>query len=356
MTRPRRVLVAGTQVPFTRGGAEWHLAALHSQLVARGFCAETVQLPFQWDPRAEAVRSALAWRLLDLQRAGGEPVDLLIATRFPSYVARHPNKIVWLFHQFRQAYDLHDAGIDGFPDTPEGRELRERIVALDTQALKECRRIFTTSLNNARRLERYNGLKAEVLRLPLLDPGGWRGEASEGYVLSVGRLDALKRTELLVRAAAQLPASARILIAGEGPLAPPLERLARELGVEARVRFLGYVDDASVRDLYARAAAVCYTPYDEDYGLVSLEAFHSRKPVVTTTDAGGPLEFVRDGETGLVVAPEPLAIGDALARLLSDPVGARAMGERGYQEVRHLNWDAVIESLTQSPGHAGKLG
>src|SRR5262247_21471 len=113
----RRVLVAATQVPFQRGGAEWHTRALHGQLRENGFQADVVQLPFQWDPREEVLRGALAWRLLDLTRVSGAPVDLLIGTRFPSYVARHPNKVVWLFHQFRQAYDLHDAGLDGFPDT-----------------------------------------------------------------------------------------------------------------------------------------------------------------------------------------------------------------------------------------------
>jgi glycosyltransferase involved in cell wall biosynthesis len=346
--KARRILVAGTQIPFVRGGAEWHLQALHGQLVQRGFAAEVVQLPFQWDPRLEAVRSALAWRLLDFTRAGGEPVELLIGTRFPSYVARHPRKIVWLFHQFRQAYDLHDAGMDGFPDSAEGRALHADVVALDTQALKECRRIFTTSRNNARRLARYNGLEAEVLRLPLNDPDAWRCEASDGYVLSVGRLDALKRTELLVRAAAQLPPATRVVVVGEGPEKEALERLADALGVADRVRFLGYVDAATVRTLYARAAAVCYAPYDEDYGLVTLEAFHARKPVVTTSDAGGPLEFVRDGETGLVAAPEPEAVATALRRLLSDAKGAQAMGERGYQEVREFRWDDVISTLTEA--------
>jgi glycosyltransferase involved in cell wall biosynthesis len=255
--------------------------------------------------------------------------------------------VVWLFHQFRQAYDLHDAGIDGFPETPEGRALHERIVALDTQALRECRRIFTTSENNARRLERYNGLKAEVLRLPLLDPESWRCESSEGYVLSVGRLDALKRTDLLLRAAAHLPASARVVIAGEGPRRGELEQLCFDLGIQERVRFLGYVDDAGLRSLYARAAVICYAPYDEDYGLVTLEAFFSRKPLVTTTDAGGPLEFVKEGETGLVTAPEPEALARALAELLSDAARCRAMGERGYASVRELSWPHVIRRLTE---------
>jgi glycosyltransferase involved in cell wall biosynthesis len=347
MGRPR-VVIAATQVPFVRGGAEWHARALQRALEARGFAAEIVQLPFQWDPRAEVVRSALAWRLLDLSRASAVPVDLLIGTRFPSYVARHANKVVWLFHQFRQAYDLHDAGIDGFPDTPEGRALHQNVIALDTSALKECRRIFTTSFTNARRLEKYNGLRAEVLRLPLLDPESWRSEAWGDYVLSVGRLETLKRTDLLVRAAAHLPRGARAVIVGEGPESGALRRLAESLGVASRVDFLGYVDDAAVKKLYARASAVFYAPWDEDYGLVTLEAFRSRKPVVTTVDAGGPLEFVTDGETGFVTAVDPASIGAAVSRLLGDKEEARRLGENGFERVRSIDWDPVVDALTET--------
>ena len=180
MSRPQRILVLGAQVPFQRGGAEWHLAALVRQLRARGHEADVVQLPFTWDPREEVLRSALAWRTLDLTRASGVPIDLVIGTRFPSYVARHPNKVVWLFHPFRQAYDLHDAGKDGFPDTPEGRGLHEHVVALDGQAFRECRRLLTTSRNNAERLKRYHGLEAEVLPLPLEDPSAWRSGSPIG--------------------------------------------------------------------------------------------------------------------------------------------------------------------------------
>jgi glycosyltransferase involved in cell wall biosynthesis len=344
---PRTVLVAATQVPFQRGGAEWHAAALQRELGARGFLAEVVQLPFQWDPRKEAVRSALAWRMLDLSRAGPLEVDLLIGTRFPSYVARHPRKVVWLFHQFRQAYDLHDAGIDGFPDTAEGRELRERVIELDTRALRECRRVFTTSRNNAARLRRYNGLEAEVLRLPLQEPERWRCEAFEPFVLSVGRLETLKRVDLLVRAvAAGLPAAARAVVVGQGTQREALEGLARELGVHDRIEFRGWVDDESVKQLYARCGCVFYAPWDEDYGLVTLEAFHSGKPVVTTSDAGGPLEFVVHGQTGLVAAPEPREVAGALARLIADPAEARALGLAGRASVQGITWDAVITALT----------
>jgi glycosyltransferase involved in cell wall biosynthesis len=343
-----RIVVAATQVPFLRGGAEWHAHALRQALSERGFETELIQLPFQWDPRSEVLRSALSWRLLDLTRASGAAIDLLIGTRFPSYVAHHPNKVAWLFHQFRQAYDLHDAGIDGFPDTPEGRVLHRHVVALDTQALRECRRIYTTSSNNARRLAKYNGLEAEVLPLPLLDPNSWRSEAFDDYVLSVGRLDALKRTELLIRAAPHLPKTTRVVVVGEGPDASRLRDLAASLGVADRVSFRGFVDEASLKDLYARSTAVFYAPWDEDYGLVTLEAFHSRKPVVTTLDAGGPLELVRDGETGLVVSPDPAAIGAALSRLLTHTAEARRLGENGLASVGHIRWDPVVESLTRT--------
>jgi glycosyltransferase involved in cell wall biosynthesis len=343
---PRTVLVAATQVPFQRAGAEWHAQALHDQLRARGFRADLVQVPFQWDPRPEVLKGALSWRLLDLTRTSGVPVDLLIATRFPSYVVRHPNKVVWLFHQFRQAYDLHDAGLDGFPDTAEGRALHEHVVALDNQALRECRRVFTTSETNARRLRKYNGLDAEVLRLPLLEPGAWRDEGSFGFVLSVGRLESLKRTELLVRALAHVPSPARAEIVGEGPEGERLRALANELGVGSRVCFRGYADDATLKSLYARCSCVFYAPWDEDYGLVTLEAFHSGKPVVTTDDAGGVLEFVRDGETGLVTAPDPVAIAGGLGRLLADEGEARALGRSGRESVRGLSWDHVIATLT----------
>lgn len=342
--------MAATQIPFQRGGAEWHTAALQHELVARGFRSEVVQLPFQWNPREEAVRGALAWRMLDLTRAGPLDVDLLIGTRFPSYVARHPRKVVWLFHPFRQAYDLHDAGIDGFPDTVEGRELRQRVIELDTHALRECRRLFTTSQNNAARLRRYNGLEAEVLRLPLQTPERWRCEAFEPFVLCVGRLETLKRVDLLVRAAAAgLPGAARVVVVGEGTQREPLEALAAELGVRDRIDFRGWVDDDTVKSLYARCGCVFYAPWDEDYGLVTLEAFHSGKPVVTTSDAGGPLEFVRDGETGLVAAPHARDVSAALARLIEHPDEARALGAAGRASVEGITWDAVIAALTD-PG------
>lgn len=346
--RALRIVVAATQVPFESGGAEWHADALVAQLEARGHAVELVRLPFQWDPREAALRSALAWRLLDFSQSGGRAIDLVIATRFPSYVARHPAKVVWLFHQFRQAYDLHESGKDGFPDTPEGRALRSHVIELDGAALRECRRIYTTSRNNAARLRRFNQLEAQVLRLPLVDGQRFTTEGYEPFVLSVGRLVSLKRTELLVRALQHLPPPFEAIVAGEGPEREALERLAQETGLAARVRFVGRVSDEQLRGLYARAGAVYYAPWDEDYGLVTLEAFHAKKPVVTTSDSGGPLEFVVHGETGLVAEPTPEAVAAALARLLGDAGLASRLGNAAWASVQGLSWDEVIRALLSS--------
>ena len=155
------------------------------------------------------------------------------------------------------------------------------------------------------------------------------------YVLSVGRLETVKRVDLIVRALA-LVDGVRLVVVGEGPLRGSLEATAIDAGVADRVVWAGGIDDRQLVDLYAGALAVVFPPYDEDYGYVTLEAFLAGKPVVTTTDAGGPLEFVEDGVTGFVVAPEPRAIADAIARLVGgSPRGGRPRRGRIRESARH---------------------
>jgi glycosyltransferase involved in cell wall biosynthesis len=103
-----------------------------------------------------------------------------------------------------------------------------------------------------------------------------------------------------------------------------------------------------VRDLYAGAGVVFYAPFDEDYGLVTLEAFRSARPVVTTKDAGGPLEFVKHAETGLVCEPEPQAIGGALTQLLEHKALAARLGAAGRERTLSISWDHVIRTLTET--------
>ncbi len=341
----RTVLVCEAQVPFVHGGAERHVRGLVDQLRRRGYRAELVSIPFKSYPKDELLTHAAAWRMVDLSETNYERVDLVIATKFPTYFVRHPNKVTWLFHQFRAIYELCGTAFSEFDHSEADVRLRDTLIRLDGEALGESRRIFSNARNTAARLARYNGLTAEPLYHPPPLAGKLRAGPFGDYVLSVGRLELNKRVDLIVRAMAHAGPSVRLVVAGEGPQRDQLEMLAHSVGVADRVTWTGAVDDERLVDLYAGALAVVFPPYDEDYGYITLEAFLSRKPVVTTTDAGGPLEFVDDGVTGLVAVPTPDALGAAIAQLAADVPLARLLGDAGYERARSISWDGVVERL-----------
>ena len=137
----------------------------------------------------------------------------------------------------------------------------------------------------------------------------------------------------------------RLVIVGEGTQEANLRRLAEGLALGDRVVFEGAATDERLLDLYAGALGVVYTPFDEDYGYVTLEAFLARKPVVTARDSGGTLEFVEDGLNGLVCDPLPEALAGAFGRLAGDPARARALGDAGHDRARLVAWDGAIEKL-----------
>ena len=95
-------------------------------------------VPFKWYPPSAVVTQSLVWRLLDLDEVQGRPVDLVIATKFPSYVVRHPNKVVWLVHQFRQAYDLDRTELGEYGEEPFDRAARRAVHRLDRTTLSEA--------------------------------------------------------------------------------------------------------------------------------------------------------------------------------------------------------------------------
>ncbi len=338
-----RIAVCAPQVPFARGGAEIFAEDLVAELRARDHEADLVTVPFNWHPGVSVLTHAFLWRLLDLEEVDGRPIDLVIATKFPSYAVRHPNKVVWLLHQFRQAYDLDRTDLGQFGESPEDRAVRRAVHRLDRVALGEAREIFATSRNVADRLERSTGLVAQLMPHPPQELS-YRCDGYEDFVLSVGRLDRAKRVDLLLEALAADP-TLRCVIAGDGPDRERLEKLARRRGLDGRAIFAGRVDPAELADLYARCLAVYYAPLDEDFGMVPYEAFLAEKPVVTTTDAGGPLEVVADRRTGLVCEPRPAALAEACAWLRGHLDEAKAWGRAGKLVAERISWDAAIERL-----------
>jgi glycosyltransferase involved in cell wall biosynthesis len=343
----KTILVCEAQVPFVHGGAEVHVRELVRELRARGYLAELVSVPFKWYPKEEILPHAAAWRLLDLSESNGRPIDLVIATKFPTYFARHPNKVAWLIHQYRAAYELCGTPYSDFGHNERDLGLRDTLIRLDTEMLGECRRVYANAQNTADRVTKYNGLAADALYHPPKLAGRLAAATPTygDFVLSVGRIESVKRVDLLVSAMARVDKPIRMVVAGEGTQRANVERVAAEAGVADRVSFLGAVDDEQLLDLYRGALAVVYPPFDEDFGYVTLEAFLSRKPVVTATDSGGPNEFVLDGVNGFVREPAAEAFAEAINALARDPRRAASLGEAGYERARLITWDGVIEKL-----------
>lgn len=344
-----RVLVLAVQSPFSEGGAERHVRRLTEELRGRGVEADCVTLPLIERQRFDLVRGALAWRALDLSEIGGRRVDAVIATRFPSYAAQHDNKIVWLIHQYRQAYDQFGTPYSDFTSSREDRRTREAIAEIDRVGLTEARKVFANSATVAARLKKFNGIASEPLYHPPPLVGRYRAGPFGDYALTVGRLDGWKRAELPIEALAHAP-RARLVVVGRGPEEDRLKRIVRDLSLEDRVRFVRDAAEEELIALYAGARLVVVAPAGEDLGYVPLEAFLSGKPVLTTEDAGGPLEFVRHGQTGFVVPPSAEALGAAIALAWEKPEALEELGERGRREASALSWDATVAKLLEAAG------
>src|SRR3954466_15007864 len=206
------VLVCEAQVPFVHGGAEVHVRQLVRELRLRGYMTELVSVPFKWYPKEEILPHAAAWRLLDLSESNGRPIDVVIATKFPTYFARHPNKVAWLIHQYRAAYELCGTPYSDFGHNERDVGLRDTLIRLDTEMLRECRHVYANAQNTANRVARYNGIAADALyHPPRLARELAAAQVSYGdYVLSVGRIESVKRIDLLVTAMARVDTPIRL--------------------------------------------------------------------------------------------------------------------------------------------------
>jgi glycosyltransferase involved in cell wall biosynthesis len=345
----RTVLVCEVQVPLVEGGAERLVRELARQLTVRGYAAGIVSVPFKWYPKQEILTHAAAWRLLDLSESNGRPIDLVIATKFPSYFVRHPNKVTWLTHQHRAAYELCGTEYSDFDYSELDVALRERIFGLDRRMLLESRRLYAIARNVAARAQKFVGVSCEPLYHPPRLADRLRCGGFGDYVLSVGRIESIKRVDLAIRALRHVDPGVRLLVVGEGTQRENVERVAAEAGVVDRVQFLGALSDDAIVDLYAGALGVVYTPFDEDYGYVTLEAFLSGKPVVTATDSGGVLEFVEDGVNGFVCAPDAGEVARAINALAASRARAASLGSAGRERALTITWDGVIEKFVGGP-------
>jgi glycosyltransferase involved in cell wall biosynthesis len=279
------------------------------------------------------------------------PVDRLVALKFPAYLLPHPNKVIWLMHQHRSAYDLWEHPLGYLHPAPRGRMVRDIIRQADGQALGEARAVFTISRNVTGRLRSFSQVESVPLYHPPAHPEAFYcADEIEDYFFFPSRLSSTKRQDLVLRSLAITKSPVRIKFAGLPDRSSDLEELklfAHELGVESRVEWMAFLSEEKKRDVYAHALAVLFPPLDEDYGYVTLEAMLSSKAVITCIDSGGTTEFVLPRKTGLVTSSATKDLAEAMDLLWEDRPLAKRLGLAGREHYDQLglSWSRVVKEL-----------
>ena len=335
--------------PFVNGGGSLIADWLNEELKTRGYDSDFFKIPFtsEWKQMPEQM---LSLRLMDITRA----CDLLITIRTPSYLLKHPNKVVWFIHHHRGAYDLWGTQHQDVPNTEDGLAFRNFLYESDRVGLYEAKKVFANSKIIANRLETFNGIKAPILLPPIKNPERFYCSDFDNYFFYPSRISFNKRQIEAVQSMAYVKSPVKLIIAGK----PDSEEDGRNLNNMIADLYLGdkvivkpfWIPEKEKEDLYANALGCVYIPMCEDsYGYVSLEAMHSKKPVITCRDSGGTLELIEDQVNGLVVPLNPHEIAKAMDSLYYDKNKTKKMGIAGHEKLKsmNLNWDHVIRQLVQ---------
>ena len=343
-----RIAVITSSPPLAEGGHMVIARELTRALQEAGHDANLLVTPQNRFGRQAS--AYLATWLTDVTSTEGRAIDQVISLRYPSYAVRHPHHVCWLNHTMREYYDLWPR----FSATlsPQGllkeRVRRAAIHRADKYLLTHnVKTLFVQSRTIQQRLAMWPSLRSTVL-YPPAPHRAYRAEAYGPAFLFVSRLDRLKRGDLPIRAlAAPGGAGIQLVIAGDGDERAALARLAGELGVADRVTFTGRLSDDQLLDRLARCRAVIFPPLQEDYGFVTVEAFASRRAVITCIDSGGPAELVEDGRSGFVCPPTPEGVALAMRRLADDPSLAERMGHAAFAAGSRLAWPDTVLKLVQ---------
>lgn len=345
-----KIAIATVQVPFMTGGAEILTKMLKDELVKRGHAAEIITIPFKWYPGESLVQSMMMGRMLDLTADGnGDKIDCVIAMKFPAFYVKHENKVIWMMHQHRSAYDLWNTKFGDLNNFPDGKELRDLIINCDNRYIREAKNIFTIAQNTSNRLLKYNNIASTVLYHPPLNHEKLYCKSYGDFIFYPSRISAIKRQRLLVEAAKYLKTAARIVLAGSGSETEitEIKKIIKSNHLEKRVTLAGFISEEQKIEYYATCLGVYFGAYDEDYGYITLEAFYAEKPVIVHKDAGGPLEFVENEVNGYVIEDEARQIAEKIDYLYINRKEAEEMGKKGRQSLKdkHMDWDYVIDHL-----------
>lgn len=342
-----KVLIVNNMAPFVWGGAEELAVHLQRNLIIAGHESEVLRIPFQWEPASRIPSQMLMVRAFELWN-----VDCVIALKFPAYLIRHPKKTLWLLHQYRQAYDLFDAGHTNLPPGKLGEDVQALIRNADNESFAESRHIFTNSQVTRLRLAKYNGFEAAVLLPPINDPELFSGGDTGDYIFAGGRINGMKRQHLLLNALHMADKRVRLIIAGppDSPAdAAQLINAVERLGISNRVKLdLRFLPRETYAAYVNGAAAVAYLPFDEDsLGYVTMEGATAGKALITTIDSGGILTLVRHGETGWVTEPTAVSLAEAMNEVWRDLERTKqyGMAARELWDSFGISWPQTVETL-----------
>jgi len=341
-----RIALLNTFIPFIYGGAEILVDDLAEQLRDYGHEVLLFRLPFPQSSEAPLFTSIEAARMLSF-----DEFDRVITFKFPAYCIKHHAKVIWMFHQYRQVYELWGEEY-GIQPGALGESIRRLVVAADNEDIPRSRHIYTNSLEVLSRLKRFNSINATVLMPPLKKHELYYNEKADNYIYYPSRITPLKRQHLAIEAMCHVRSGVRLYITGlceERMYFDKLKKLIHDNKLEKRVELRNeWISDEEKRSILAQALGVIYIPYKEDScGFVSMEAFYSGKPVISCTDSGGTSELVNDGVNGYEVLPTPQAIAGAMDMLYEDKSRAERLGKSGMDGImlRDITWPSTLRKL-----------
>jgi len=341
-----KIALINTFTPFVRGGAEIAVEDLYDQLKIRGHKVTLFRIPFPDDYEVSLLETVLACKMLRFTS-----YDRVIAFKFPAYCVYHPQKVLWLFHQFRQVYELfgREYGID---DNKEGRALKSIITNIDNEEIGCSYLKYCIAKEVAKRLKKYNNLNATVITPPLMNSEAYYCNAAGDYIYYPSRVTPLKRQHLAIEAMRYVETDVKLVLAGickDAEYENHLKDLINKYKLADKVLWENtWVDNSEKIKTLANALGVMYIPYKEDScGFVTLEGFYSSKPVLSCTDSGGTAEFIKNNYNGYITEPEPRVLATVMDALFNNKELAKKIGlnAREYILQRNITWDETIRRL-----------
>lgn len=383
----RIAIVAPSPVPFTLGGAELLFLGMQNSINKNtSHQCELIKVPIKENSFWDLIDSYYKFYRLDLSH-----FDMVISTKYPSWMLEHNNHTVYMVHHLRGLFDTYHFCGEAYDVAPKlrtglveevlglihngnkteqnvdrvferlfelkkeqkkydketfkfpGSFIRQIIHFFDEYALAPDRvnRYLTMSNNVKKRADYFPPNVQVAVNYPPSKIENFECN-SYSYLFTASRLDGPKRIDLLVKAMKYVPHNVKLKIAGTGPDEEKLKKMAEN---DHRIEFLGFVSEDELIKLYSDSLAVLFVPFDEDYGLITIEGMMSKKPVITTIDSGGPLEFVEDSATGYIVEPEPQKIAERINYLIENPETTRKMGLAAYQSVKGITWKNFASQL-----------